>query len=153
VNLPDPFDLDFTHLSGKEALFVSARPRPGHPRNNVVLVLDEDGLEAESIAGLLRTGGYSAVVQTGAAEALRHMMGLGAPALIFLAPEFAGGGGFEFLKRLRAHPQLRDSAVIVFASRPDRGDFRRAIEAGADGYVVKTFDAGVLLAAVRTVLG
>lgn len=151
MNLPDPFDLDFTH--GKEALFVSARPRPAHPQNNVVLILDEDTLEAESIARMLCSAGYKAVVETGAAEALRHMVALGAPALILLAPEFAGGGGIDFLKRLRTHPQLKDTAAIVCASRPDRGDFRRSIEAGADGFMMRTFDPAVLLAAVHTVLG
>lgn len=151
MNLPDPFDLDFTH--GKEALFVSARPRPEHPRNNVVLILDEDALEAESIARMLNSAGYKAVIETGAAEALRHMVALGAPALILIAPEFSSGNGIEFLKRLRAHPQLKETAAIVNASKPDRRDFRRAIEAGADGFMMRTFDPAVLLAAVHTVLG
>lgn len=151
MNLPDPFDLDFTHA--KEAFFVSARPRPAHPRNNVVLILDEDSLEAESVARMLNASGYKAVVETGAAEALRHMVALGAPALILIAPEFAGGNGIEFLGRLREHPQLKDTAAIVCASKPDRRDFRRAIEAGADGFMMRTFDAPVLLAAAHTVLG
>ena len=151
MNLPDPFDLDFTH--GKEALFVSARPRPAHPRNNVVLVLDDDALEAEAIARMLGAAGYKAVVETSAAEALRHMVALGAPALMLISPEFSSGNGIEFLKRLRAHPQLKDTAAIVCASKPDRRDFRRAIEAGADGFMMRTFDAAVLLAAVHTVLG
>lgn len=151
MNLPDPFDLDFTR--GKEALFISARPRPAHPRNNVVLILDEDLIEAESIARMLCSAGYKAVVETGAAEALRHMVSLGAPALILLAPEFSGGNGIEFLQGLRAHPQLKETAAIVCASRPDRRDFRRAIEAGADGFMMRSFDPAVLLAAVHTVLG
>lgn len=53
---------------------------------------------------------------------------------------------------LRAHPQLKDTAAIVCASRPDRRDFRGAIEAGADGFMMRTFDAAVLIAAVHTVL-
>ena len=92
-------------------------------------------------------------VETSAAEALRHMVALGAPALMLISPEFSSGNGIEFLKRLRAHPQLKDTAAIVCASKPDRRDFRRAIEAGADGFMMRTFDPAVLLAAVHTVLG
>jgi two-component system chemotaxis sensor kinase CheA len=49
---------------------------------------------------------------------------------------------------------LRNTAVLMLTSRAGDDDRRRGLEAGADGYIVKSaFDQAALLDAVERLLG
>jgi two-component system chemotaxis sensor kinase CheA len=62
--------------------------------------------------------------------------------------------GLELTARIRATPRLAQLPVILVTSRGDEESRRRGLEAGADGYVVKSgFDREALLGLVRTALG
>lgn len=155
-----PADLDFTpHPAHHEAAanhefdIVAVRPRLGHAGNRVVLVVDGDQASGERTAAALRAAGYRAAVESTPREAARHMVGLGAPALILLETDLPQMSGFEFLERMRGDPRLRDTPVVLLASHAARADLVRALKAGADGYISKSKDGATLLAAIRKLLG
>jgi len=62
------------------------------------------------------------------------------PALIYLDVEMPGRGGLEVLAAIKADPQLRDIPVVMLTGVADRHLRRRAIEGGAEGFVVKPAD-------------
>jgi CheY-like chemotaxis protein len=62
--------------------------------------------------------------------------------------------GFQLTEAIRAHATLRNIGVLILTSRASDEYRRRGLDAGADGYIVKSaFDEGALLAAVARVLG
>jgi two-component system chemotaxis sensor kinase CheA len=62
--------------------------------------------------------------------------------------------GFALTEAVRAHPSLANIPVLILSSRSSEADRRRGLDAGADGYIIKSgFDEGSLLTAVRRLIG
>jgi len=113
-----------------------------------ILVVDD---EAE-IRRALRTGlGYHGfevrAVATGE-EGLKQLASW-RPDVVLLDLGLPGIDGFEVLRRMQAQGR---AAVIVVSVMPGEKDKVRALDAGADDYVVKPFGMEELLARIRAVL-
>lgn len=154
-DLPDPFDLDFTHPhKGLEGFHViAARPRAATLGNQAVLVLDSDVHAGEALAETLRNAGYHAAIEVTLRGAAHHILRLGAPAVVLIGADLPEMKEPQFLQRLRHDRLLHDTAIIVMGSHADRRELLRALQAGADGYLVKPVQGEALVAAVRAVLG
>jgi len=61
--------------------------------------------------------------------------------------------GFEVLRELKSHPETRDVPVIILSSNSREEDIVKALNGGADDFVVKPFRARELIARARKVLG
>src|SRR5260370_11553002 len=62
--------------------------------------------------------------------------------------------GFELLRAIRAHARMSNIPVLIVTSRGSEEDHQKGLDAGADGYIVKTsFDEAGLLGAVARLLG
>jgi len=114
-----------------------------------VLVVDDE----PEIRRALRTGlGYHAfdvrTVETGG-EALTQAAGW-RPDVVLLDLGLPGMSGFEVLAQLRQRGNR--AAVIVVSVMPDETDKVRALDLGADDYVVKPFGMEELSARIRAVL-
>jgi two-component system KDP operon response regulator KdpE len=113
-----------------------------------VLVVDDE-LEMQRA---LRTGlGYHDfdVHAVGSGEEAIREAASWRPDVILLDLGLPGMDGFETLKRLR--PMTR-AGVIVVSVMPGEQDKVRALDAGADDYVVKPFGTEELVARIRAVL-
>jgi two-component system, OmpR family, KDP operon response regulator KdpE len=114
-----------------------------------VLVVDD---EAE-MRRALRTGLEHSEFEVRAAadgeEALATAAGW-TPDVMLLDLGLPGMSGFEVLRRLRTRGDR--TAVIVVSVMPGEQDKVRALELGADDYVVKPFGMRELLARIRAVL-
>jgi two-component system KDP operon response regulator KdpE len=113
-----------------------------------VLVVDDE-LEMQRA---LRTGlGYHDfdVHAVGSGEEAIREAASWRPDVILLDLGLPGMDGFETLKRLR--PMTR-AGVIVVSVMPGEKDKVRALDAGADDYVVKPFGTEELVARIRAVL-
>ena len=113
-----------------------------------VLVVDDE-VEMQRV---LRTGlGYHdfdvRAVDSGE-DALREAA-TWRPDVILLDLGLPGMDGFGTLRALRPHTR---AAVIVFSVMPGEKDKVRALDAGADDYVVKPFGTEELVARIRAVL-
>ena len=114
-----------------------------------VLIVDDE----PEIARALRTGlGYHDFdvrsVETGE-EALEQVVGW-RPDVVLLDLGLPVLSGFEVLSRMRQRGSR--AAVIVVSVMPDEKDKVRALDLGADDYVVKPFGMQELSARIRAVL-
>lgn len=75
---------------------------------------------------------------------------LARPDLILLDVRMPGLDGFECCRRLKAHPETAHIPVIFMTALTDTDNKMRGFELGGVDYVSKPFDAGELLARVRT---
>jgi DNA-binding response OmpR family regulator len=81
-------------------------------------------------------------------EALQHVVDA-PPDLVILDLGLPGLDGYEALRMLRA---ISNIPVVVATARDDEADIIRALDAGADDYLVKPFGAGQIEARIRAVL-
>jgi two-component system response regulator len=70
------------------------------------------------------------------------------PGLIYLDIEMPGMDGQETLRRIRAHPELRDIPVVMMTGVSDEAQMRQAAENGANSYTLKPANARQFLQTV-----
>ena len=106
---------------------------PDQPR---LFLVDDHPLVRTALAQLLAGAGFDPAGQAGtSAEALAH-------------PALGEEGGIDLIRKLRA----RGQAVLVYSMHEESHVIRRALEAGAGGYVTKREAAESLATAIRAVL-
>lgn len=114
-------------------------------------VVDDDADARELLRSYLEHAELDTVESHSGREALRGLSER-PPDLVLLDIQMPDLDGFETLAALRGVRQLRDVPVI-FLSSLDRPNLKvRALDMGADDYVVKPFNSAELVARVRAVL-
>jgi two-component system invasion response regulator UvrY len=115
-----------------------------------VLLVDDHAVVREGYRRLLEESGRITVVAeaASAAEAYQLFCNL-APSVVVMDIALPGVSGIEGTRRILAHqPQAR---VLVFSMYEDAIFVRRALEAGAAGYLTKASAPRVLVEAVNAV--
>jgi DNA-binding NarL/FixJ family response regulator len=113
-----------------------------------VMLVDDHPVVVEGLRKLLAAAGDITVVgeardAAGAIEQARALR----PDVILLDLRMPGASGVQATRRLR--DQDSTSAVIILTSYGDQAYVRQALEAGADGYLLKTTPPDHLIAAIR----
>lgn len=113
-----------------------------------VLLVDDHPVVVEGLRKVLATAGDISIAgeahdAAGAIEQARALK----PDVILLDLRMPGASGVQATRRLRE--QDVRSAVIILTSYGDQAYVRQAIEAGADGYLLKTTPPDELIAAIR----
>jgi DNA-binding NarL/FixJ family response regulator len=113
-----------------------------------VLLVDDHPVVIEGLRKVLQTAGDISVAGEAhdAAGALEQARGL-RPDVILLDLRMPGASGVQATRRLRE--QDVRSAVIILTSYGDQAYVRQAMEAGADGYLLKTTPPDQLISAIR----
>jgi two-component system chemotaxis sensor kinase CheA len=125
----------------------------GPARQLSVMVVDDALMVRELQRSILERGGYSVRTASDGAEALAMLADQPAD-LVVTDLEMPNVDGFLLTSSIRAHPRLANIPVLIVSSRASEEDHQRGLDAGADGYIVKTsFDEAGLLSAVSRLLG
>jgi two-component system chemotaxis sensor kinase CheA len=137
----------------------SSRPTPpsaadedGMTRRRI-LVVDDALVVRELQRNILERAGYQVRVAIDGSQALSRLAEEPSD-LVLTDIEMPVMDGFELTASIRAHPTLANIPVLILSSRADDTDRQRGLDAGADGYIVKSgFDEGSLLTAVSRLIG
>jgi two-component system, chemotaxis family, sensor kinase CheA len=125
----------------------------GPARQLSVMVVDDALMVRELQRSILERGGYAVRTASDGAEALAMLADQPAD-LVVTDLEMPNLDGFALTSSIRAHPRLSNIPVLIVSSRASAEDHQRGLDAGADGYIVKTsFDEAGLLSAVSRLLG
>jgi two-component system chemotaxis sensor kinase CheA len=137
---------------GTEPAAGAPAPRRGEPEVSVMVV--DDALTIRELQkSILERAGYRVRTASNGAEALA-MLATEDTTLVLTDIEMPKMDGFALIEAMRKHPRLAHVPVIILSSRGSEADRRRGLEAGADGYIVKSaFDQTGLLSAVNRLLG
>ena len=111
-----------------------------------VVVVEDDPLQAESLAFILRQEGYVVDLASTGAEALVIARSQPAPDTVLLDVALPDLSGIEVARRLRAGSSV---PIIMLTARRNEIDKITGLDAGADDYVTKPFSHGELLARIR----
>lgn len=118
-----------------------------------ILVVDDSITTRTMERSILLTHGYQVEIAISGEDALekvvREMFDL-----VVSDVEMPGINGFELTRRLRAMDEYAEVPVIIVSSLSRDADKRKAMEAGAQAYIVKgSFDQGALLDTVEALIG
>jgi two-component system, chemotaxis family, sensor kinase CheA len=132
---------------------IEGSPVRAHGFRARLLVVDDALTVRELQRSILERAGYDVHTASDGQEALARISE--APFdLVLTDVEMPRMDGFSLTEAIRAQPGLANTAIIILTSRASETDKRRGLEAGADGYIVKSaFDETSLLAAVERLLG
>ena len=127
-----------------------ARPGPpGHAPDAVpILVVDDDPETLRHLRDTLAEAGYAPLV-TGDPGELARLIRTEKPQLVLLDLMLPGTDGIELMQTV---PELADLPVIFISGYGRDETIARALEAGADDYVVKPFSPTELTARIRAAL-
>ena len=114
-----------------------------------VLAAEDNPVLQSMLRGLLAKWGYEAIIARDGNEAWTALQAEGGPRLAVLDWMMPGLDGVEVCRRVRA--QNRESYVylILLTGRTDSRDLVEGMEAGADDYLTKPFEAHELRVRVR----
>jgi two-component system chemotaxis sensor kinase CheA len=118
-----------------------------------ILVVDDALTVRELQRSILERAGFDVRVATDGLDALSKLAESPSD-LILTDVEMPHMDGFELTEAVRAHPSLANIPILILSSRASEADRVRGLDAGADGYIIKSsFDEGSLLAAVNRLIG
>jgi two-component system phosphate regulon response regulator PhoB len=124
------------------------RSRPLEPR---ILVVEDEAPLATMLRYNLEKQGYVVEEAADGEEAL-HKIATFEPDLVLLDWMLPGLPGIEVCRQVRRNPATQDLPVVMVTARSEDQDSIRALNLGADDYVIKPFSVEALLARIRAIL-
>jgi DNA-binding response OmpR family regulator len=143
-----PYDRDRLVARAVQLLRATGAPVDDLPQ---VLVIDDSLTYREQLAELLRGEGYQVALAHSGEEGLRALA-LRRPAAVVVDGVLPGMDGAAVVRKLRLDPALRTVPCILLTGADEDGAELHALDSGADAFVRKGGDAGVLLARLAAVL-
>ncbi|MBI1403830.1 MAG: response regulator [Porphyrobacter sp.] len=116
-----------------------------------ILIVDDDELVAELASEVLIDTGHACGWVT-SAESAWQCLRRKRPDLLLLDQALPGESGLSLLRRLRQSAELYDLPVVMFTAMNGAADETQAIYAGAQDFIRKPFDAGLLVRRVGRII-
>jgi chemotaxis protein histidine kinase CheA/CheY-like chemotaxis protein len=145
LSMPEIFKLSTRGMIG--------RHRDEAARRKRVLIVDDSPIIREVMGPILERLGYQVIEAGNGREGFERACGE-LPDLVMTDIEMPILDGFGLIEKLRsADAAVRGLPVVVLSTRGAEADKRRAMQAGANAYLVKThFDEGELSRTLRSLL-
>jgi len=114
-----------------------------------ILIAEDDVISRRILEVTLQKWGYEVTVVVDGAQAWELLQREGSPPLAILDWMMPYVDGAEVCRRVRLNPRTPPPYLILLTTRESRGDVVKGLEAGADDYVTKPFNADELRARVN----
>jgi DNA-binding response OmpR family regulator len=109
-----------------------------------VLIIDDDPSLRRLVQVVFERNGFDVTLAQEGSEGVRLAL-MNPPHIVILDIMMEGLHGYEVCKMLRANSNLRHTAIIIVSGKSYKPDIDRAMELGADSYMVKPFSPKELL--------
>lgn len=114
-----------------------------------VLVADDDGVIRRVIQRAIEADGWTVEVAVDGDQAWKALQADDPPRIAVLDWQMPGIDGIDICRRVRARVGIAYQYLLMLTARTDKEDVVRALDAGADDYLVKPFHAEELRSRVR----
>lgn len=108
------------------------------------LIIDDSRTMRMIIGRIIREFGFDISEAGNGVEALARLEETGSPDLMVVDWNMPEMDGFEFLKAVRANPTYNEARVVMVTTESELGQIARALEAGANEYVMKPFTKEII---------
>ncbi len=116
-----------------------------------ILMVEDNAANRKLVGGILQRAGYevreAVTADEGIALALIEVFDL-----VLMDIQLPGTDGLTATRLLRANPKTRTLPVLAVTAHAMRGDEKRILEAGCEGYVAKPIAYKKLLAEISRLL-
>jgi two-component system, cell cycle response regulator len=121
------------------------------PRRNAVhiLIAEDDFTSRTMVAAVLRKDGHEVLEVKNGAEAWQVLQQADAPKLAIIDWMMPEMDGLDLVRRVRSLPTDQPPYLIMLTSKGEKADIIAGLDAGANDYLGKPFDAGELRARVK----
>ena len=151
--LDPPGLIERSQRRGTRSIDEGVTPMVQRGRSGRLLVVDDALTVRELQRTILERAGFDVTVACDGVEAL-EVLAKETFDLVVTDVEMPRMDGFTLTENIRAHATQSNLAVLILTSLASDNDRRRGMDAGADGYIVKSaFDEHSLLAAVDRLVG
>lgn len=117
-----------------------------------ILVVDDSEMNRDTLQGLVEALGHQPVLVESGQQALEVMRMPQSVDLLLLDLLMPGLSGYEVLQQVKQDNGLRDIPVIMVSVVDELESVLQCIEAGADDYLIKPFNALLLKARINSCL-
>jgi two-component system, cell cycle response regulator DivK len=114
-----------------------------------ILVVEDNETSMKLFRDVLQAKGYSTLEATTGEDAVELARTLD-PALVLMDVRLPGIDGIEALAQLRGNERTAAIPVVALTAQAMRGDGRRFLDAGFDGYLSKPVDIIELIRVVKS---
>tara|TARA_R110002049_G_scaffold93395_1_gene230924 strand:- start:471 stop:848 length:378 start_codon:yes stop_codon:yes gene_type:complete len=118
---------------------------------DTILVVEDNRTILENTSELLEMEGYSVITATNGKEGYSKVLKF-LPDLIVSDIWMPEMDGFELLKTLGTHADLKNIPLIFFSARSEKKDIKKGIDMGAYDFIVKPSDLSDLLVSIKNCL-
>ncbi|HKW38634.1 MAG TPA: response regulator [Burkholderiales bacterium] len=125
---------------------------PGPRGEPVGVVIEDEPSLAKLLKHYLALEGFTPRVAGNRSEIVSTLGAQPAPDIVLLDVMLPDADGFDVLSRMRQHPALKSTPVIMLTAKATREAVLKGLALGADGYITKPFELDVLAKALETVL-
>jgi two-component system, NtrC family, sensor kinase len=144
-----PYDRSYVVARAGEIL--QQRPAAAVPGRTLVLVIDDSATVRDELGRALELAGYAVLTAATGEEGL-HLAAGSRPAAVVVDGLLPGIDGATVVRRIRLDAALRHTPCLLLTASSDRGAELQALDAGADAFVRKGEDLGLILARLGAVL-
>lgn len=145
-----PYDQSYVVARARE-LVRKEELENGIPASTTVLIIDDSPTFREELKSALESAGYVVITAPTGEDGLRIAVDE-RPAAIVVDGMLPGIDGATVIRRIRDDAVLRRTPCILLTASEEASGEIKALDAGADDYVRKGEDAGIVLARVAAVL-
>jgi len=121
------------------------------PASIRILVVEDSPTQAEVLRAILATEVYQVEVARDGEEGLRRFEAGGID-LVLSDVVMPGMSGYDLCRRIKADPAGHEVPVIILTSLTDPMDIIQGLEAGADNFITKPYEAGYLVRRIAGIL-
>ncbi len=116
-----------------------------------ILVADDDPIVQQFVSSILVENGYEVFTASDGRQALDMIREL-KPDLVILDLIMPYRDGYEVIRLLQEKDETRNIPVVILSAKSREEDIIRGLEAGAEDFMIKPFNALELVARARKVL-
>jgi len=114
-----------------------------------IVIAEDDFTSRTMLAAVLRKGGHEVVEANNGAEGWQAMQQADAPKMAIIDWMMPEMDGLELVRRVRGLTTDQPPYLIMLTSKGEKADIIAGLDAGANDYLGKPFDAGELQARVK----
>ena len=117
----------------------------------IILIVDDNPTNLKLAADVLECEGYAVLRARDAGEA-QALLARARPNLILMDIQMPGMDGLALTRLLKKNSAYEHLPILALTAFAMKGDDRKALEAGCDGYITKPIDTRKLPAQVAEIL-
>lgn len=102
-----------------------------------ILIVDDDRFLLDMYSLKFKESGCTIAAEPDSLKALQTLRDGLSPDVILLDIIMPGMTGFDFLEAMRSEKLAPNARIIVLSNQGQEEDIKRAMDLGADGYIVK----------------